>query len=232
MNTADAELWDWMRILMGDEVPPIFLLEVILRVVVIYLLLIVSMRIMGKRMSALISRNEMIAMISLAAAVGIPIQDPERGLLPAFIIAGVVMGVQRIVSTNTMKNPGFESLVVGSVGALASDGRLQLKNMQKSRVSRERMFTELRLKEVISLGRVQRAYLEANGSFTIYLHEDHEREGLCILPDWDKEYLQELKVVDGKFACGSCGNLTESQQKPRHECGHCGHNEWYKAVKA
>ncbi|WP_224997685.1 DUF421 domain-containing protein [Cesiribacter sp. SM1] len=232
MNTADAELWDWMRILIGDGVPPIFLLEVVLRIVVVYLLLIFSMRIMGKRMSALISRNEMIAMISLAAAVGIPIQDPERGLLPAFIIAGVVIGVQRIVSTNTMKNPGFESLVVGNVGSLAADGRLELVNMRKSRVTRERMLTEIRLKEVVSLGRVQRAYLEANGSFTIYLHEDHEREGLCILPGWDKEYLDELQVVDGKYACGSCGNMLESQKKPDEKCGHCGHNEWYKAVKA
>lgn len=62
MNSADAELWDWMRIFMGG-VPPIYLIEVVIRVFVIYLLLVVSMRIMGKRMSALISRNEMIAMV-------------------------------------------------------------------------------------------------------------------------------------------------------------------------
>src|SRR5690606_22034630 len=142
---------------------------------------------MGKRMSSLISRNEMIAMISLAAAIGIPIQDPERGLLPAFIIAGVVIGVQRWGSNKTLHDPEFERTVVGNIGALVKDGRLELVNMRKSRITKERMLTEFRLKEVISLGRVQGAYLEANGAFTIYLHEDHEREGLCILPDWDQE---------------------------------------------
>lgn len=231
MNSADAELWDWMRIFIGD-VPPIFMIEVVIRVFVLYLLLVVSMRIMGKRMSSMISRNEMIAMVALAAAIGLPMQDPENGLLPAFIIAGVVIGVQRIISTKTLSNPGFESLVVGSINALVKDGRLELKNMEKSKITRERILTEFRVKEVISLGRVQRAYLEANGSFTIYLHEDHAREGLCILPDWDKEYLQELTVLEDTWACGSCGNLTKSQEKPKDSCDHCGHKEWYKAVKA
>jgi uncharacterized membrane protein YcaP (DUF421 family) len=232
MNAAEAELWDWMRILFGDNVPAIFLLEVVLRVVIIYALLVLSMRIMGKRMSSLISRNEMIAMISLAAAIGIPIQDPERGLLPAFIIAAVVIGIQRFVSIKSLSSPGFEQMVVGNLGALVKDGRLELENMRKSRITRERMLTEFRVREVVSLGRVQRAFLEANGSFTIYLFEDHPREGLCILPDWDKEHLQELEVVDGTWACGSCGNLVNSQQEPKENCDHCGHKAWYKAIKA
>jgi uncharacterized membrane protein YcaP (DUF421 family) len=232
MNAAEAELWDWMRILFGDEVPPIFLLEILLRIIVIYLLLVASMRIMGKRMSSIISRNEMIAMISLAAAIGVPIQDPERGLLPAFIIAAVVIGMQRIISVQSLGNPGFETTVVGDINALVKDGRLELKNMQNSRVTRERILTEFRVREVINLGRVQRAFLEANGAFTIFLFEDHEVEGLCILPDWDKDYLQELTVLEGTFACGSCGNLVKSEKEPEQECDHCGHKEWFKAIRS
>ncbi|MCC9167701.1 DUF421 domain-containing protein [Pontibacter harenae] len=232
MNSTDAELWDWMRILLGSS-PPIFLIEVIIRVSFIYLLLMVSMRIMGKRMSALISRNEMIAMVSLAAAVGLPMQDPNQGLIPAVIVAIIVIGVQRIISTNTMKSAKFESLVVGSINALAQDGCLQLKNMERSKITRERLLTEFRNKEVTNLGKVQRAYLEANGSFTIYLYdEDEEREGLCILPDWDKEFLHELTVTDDFFACGSCGNVVQSQNKPEQTCDNCGHKEWFKAIRA
>jgi uncharacterized membrane protein YcaP (DUF421 family) len=232
MNAAEAELWDWMRILFGDEVPPNFLLEILLRIIVIYLLLVASMRIMGKRMSSIISRNEMIAMISLAAAIGVPIQDPERGLLPAFIIAAVVIGMQRIISVQSLGNPGFETTVVGDINSLAKDGRLELKNMQNSRVTRERILTEFRVREVINLGRVQRAFLEANGAFTVFLFEDHEVEGLCILPDWDKDYLQELTVLEGTFACGSCGNLVKSEKEPEHECDHCSHKEWFKAIRS
>lgn len=231
MNTADAELWDWMRILFGD-VPPIFLLEVIIRIIVVYVLLIISMRMMGKRMSAMISRNEMIAMVSLAAAIGIPIQDPERGLLPAFIIAGVVIGVQRLVSTYTMKSARFEALVVGNTGPLVRDGRLLLNNMAKSKVSRERMLTEFRTMSLTNLGKVQRVFMEANGSLAVYLFDDEERKGLCIIPEWDKEFLEEIDVADGTYACGGCGNIQESPHKPKNKCDKCEQVQWYGAIKS
>lgn len=232
MNSADAELWDWMRILVGD-VPPIFLLEVVFRVIVIYLILIVSMRMMGKRMSAMLSRNEMIAMVSLAAAVGIPIQDPERGMLPAVIIAGVVIGVQRIVSYNTMKSPKFESTMVGNTGPLVIDGRLQLDNMKKSKISRERMLTEFRVQEVYNLGKIQRVFMEANGSLSVYQFEEGtECDGLCILPSWDKEFLDEMKESKNRYACGGCGHVTESNEKPRENCKFCGQVQWFGAIKS
>ena len=232
MNTTDAELWDWTRIILGG-VPPIFLVEVIIRVVVLYLLLIVSMRIMGKRMSAIISRNEMIAMVSLAAAVGLPMQDPARGLLPPIIIAGVVIGVQRIISTRTLGNPEFESTVVGSIKDLAQDGRLELENMKKTRVPRERLVTEFRTRGVYNLGKVQRAYLEANGAFTVFFFEEEdEREGLCILPEWDKDFHKDLAVAEGSFCCGSCGNVVKSQKEPENDCEHCGFSQWHPAIKS
>lgn len=232
MNSTDAQLWDWWRILIG-EVPAIFLLEVVLRVIIIYLILIVSMRIMGKRMSAMISRNEMIAMVSLAAAVGIPIQDPQNGMLPAVLIALVVIGIQRFVSTRTMKNPKFESTVVGSTGPLVEDGQLVLENMRKSKISRERMLTEFRVQEVSNLGRIQRTFLEANGAFSIYQFEEGtERDGLCILPSWDKEFLQEMEVSKDKYACGGCGNVIKTEEKPRQHCENCGQKQWFEAIKS
>lgn len=182
-------------------------------------------------MSAMIGRNKMIAMVSLAAAIGIPVQDPARGL-PAFIIAGVVIGVQRIISTRTVHNPGFEEMVMGKINPLVKDVRLELDNMNKSRISRERTVTEFRTRGIFHLGKVQRAYLEANGNFTIYKFEDEEREGLCILPDWDKDFLEEMNVQDDTFACGSCGNLEKSEKKPEENCGHCGHKQWFKAIKS
>lgn len=232
MNAADAELWDWMRILLGD-VPWSFLIEVLIRVTVIYLLLVVSMRIMGKRMSSMISRNEMIAMVSLAAAIGLPMQDPSQGLLPAFIVAAVIIGFQRFISTKTLGNPKFESLVIDSINALAQDGRLELKNMADSKISRERLLTEFRVKSVSNLGKVQRAFLEANGAFTIYLYEDEEEhEGLCILPAWDKDFLQEMTVARGAYACGGCGNVVKSQKEPEYTCEHCGQKQWYEAIRS
>jgi uncharacterized membrane protein YcaP (DUF421 family) len=49
-------------------------------------------------MASQLSRNELVAISSLAASIGIPIQIPERGLLPAVLVAVIVVMAQRIVS--------------------------------------------------------------------------------------------------------------------------------------
>ena len=97
MKPEDIKLTDWMRIVMG-EVPWDFLLEEVLRLAFLYALILFSMRLMGKRMAGQLSRNEMAALVALAATVGIPMQVPDRGMLPALVVALVIIGVQRWVA--------------------------------------------------------------------------------------------------------------------------------------
>jgi len=94
MKPEEIKFGDWMRVFVG-EVPASFYLEIIIRMAVVYALLIVSMRLLGKRMASQLTRNELAAMVSLAAAIGVPILAPDRGILPAIIIAIVVIAVTR-----------------------------------------------------------------------------------------------------------------------------------------
>ena len=106
MKSEDIHLGDLHRILFGD-VPGSFFIEVSLRTVIIYAILMISMRLMGKRMEASLGRIEMISMVALAAAIGIPLQSPDRGLLPAIIIAAVVVFIQKLVAKKSMNNEKF-----------------------------------------------------------------------------------------------------------------------------
>src|ERR1700710_2654351 len=120
MKKEQIHLSDWQRILMG-EVPAVFYIELIIRALLIYLILMVSMRAMGKRMSAHLSRNELAALVSLAAAVGVPMMAPNRGILPAMVIAVVVIGIQRIIADRAAKNQSFEKISQGNVSVLIAD---------------------------------------------------------------------------------------------------------------
>src|SRR5881275_1897303 len=108
MKPDEITLSDWQRMLFG-EVPPAFFLEVMIRTVIIFLLLIVSMRLFGKRMSAQINRIEMVSLFTLAAAIGVPLQVPDRGLLPAFVIAIVVIVLGRSIAKLAMHSERFEA---------------------------------------------------------------------------------------------------------------------------
>src|SRR5687768_1016937 len=131
MKPEDIKLWDWQRIMIG-EVPGPFLLEVVLRILIVYIILMVSMRLLGKRMAAQLSRNELAAMVSLAAAIGVPILAPDRGILPPIIIAIVVVSVSRFISRFAAKSQKIESLTQGSIDTLVKDGVLQLEALTKT----------------------------------------------------------------------------------------------------
>src|SRR5687768_9601717 len=112
MNKDDIKLTDWLRIIMGDS-PAMFLIEIIFRVVLIYAILLIGMRLMGNRMAASITRIEQASIVTLAAAIGVPIQTPERGILPAFIIALVVVLCGKIIASKSVKSERFERIAQG-----------------------------------------------------------------------------------------------------------------------
>src|SRR5881296_1334450 len=106
MNPEDIKLSDWQRIVVG-EAPPSFYIELVIRAFIVFVLLCVSMRLLGRRMAAQLNRIEMIALFSLAAAIGVPLQAPDRGLLPAFVIAAVVIALGRLVALISFNSQKF-----------------------------------------------------------------------------------------------------------------------------
>lgn len=229
MKKEEIHINDWVRVLIG-EVPGIFYIELIIRAALIYLLLMLSMRFMGKRMSGLLSRNEMVAMVSLAAAVGIPLTSPDRGILPAVIIAMVVIYIERWISAKAFNNQDFEQYALGDIDVLISDAVIDLKVMQKVRISRERLMAQLRSSGIKQMGSVKRFYLESNGFFTL-IENKEPNEGLIILPSWDKDFCARLTISEHQMACEICGWLKVKPFDENTKCPHCGNVKWTIAVK-
>jgi len=231
MNHApdDTHLDQWSRILLG-EIPPGFLLEVLFRLIVIYLILMVSMRLLGKRMASQLSRNDMAAMVSLAAAIGVPIISPDRGLLPAVIIALVVVVISRTIAVKSSRNQKIETLTQGSIDALVRDSVLDMHSMIHTRISRERIMAELRSHGIKHLGEVKRLYLEANGSFSL-LRFGNPQPGLPVIPDADPGFLHELQS-SGALVCHTCGMKKDMAKFPDDRCSNCHDHFWVDAVEA
>jgi len=229
MKKEEIHITDWWRILIG-EVPAGFYLEMVLRAAIVYLLLMLAMRFMGKRMSGLLSRNELVAMVSLAAAVGTPLTSADRGIIPAVIIAAVVVYIERWISGKAFRNEKFERYAIGKLDILVSDAVIDLETLKKVRISRERLMAQLRGSGIKQLGSVKRFYLEASGSFTLIENEE-PNEGLLILPGWDKEFCERLTPSQTQIACGTCGLLQPKATNRELKCPHCGQIAWTVAVK-
>lgn len=229
MKKEDIHLYDWHRILIG-EVPVIFYVEILIRAAAIYLLLVLTMRMMGRRMASQLSRNEMAAMISMAAAIGVPILDAHRGLLPAYIIGAVVVSTQRIVSYWAAKNQRFEAISQGDRSALIENSVIQLENMKGARITRELLFAQLRSSGLFHLGQVKRLYIEANGAFTL-IEEPKPQPGLSVLPEWDTDFVNQQEEAPDQYVCHQCGNTQSTTNTKADTCANCGHKKWVPALK-
>ncbi len=227
MKKEDIQFWDLARWFVGD-VPGSFYIELVIRGVVVYLILIVSMRLLGKRMSAQLSRNEIAAMSCLAAAIGIPIQSPERGLLPMFVIAIVVIWIGRTIAKYSYKSQKFEYISQGNLDILVQDSMMYLDRMKQVRISRDQLCAQLRSSSIRHLGEVKRLYIEANGNFTL-IKNDEPEPGLSVLPQWDKEFVEQVLRPTNTKVCKSCGNKQEATNK-ENGCSNCGNKDWVTAV--
>src|SRR5438874_3764069 len=97
MKKDEIHLEDIKRILFG-QAPPEFLLETFIRTLIIYIVLLLVIRWLGKRMSGQLTIMEMTVMLTLGAIVAVPMQMPDRGLLQGILILLCVAGLQRGVS--------------------------------------------------------------------------------------------------------------------------------------
>jgi uncharacterized membrane protein YcaP (DUF421 family) len=227
MKEEEIKLNDWERIFLG-EVPPEFFIEVIIRMTFLYLLLIFSMRLLGHRMASQLSRNEIAALVSLAAAIGVPILAPDRGLVPALVIALVVVTISKLLALGSYKSQKVESVVQGKLDTLVKDAVLNIPAMTKTRITRERIMAQLRSEKIKHLGEVQRLYLEANGNFTL-VRTDQPKPGLTVLPETDPSFIRELKP-NGVLVCYACGLSNQSSNKGE-ECPNCKNNKWVVSVE-
>jgi uncharacterized membrane protein YcaP (DUF421 family) len=114
---------------------------------------------------------------------------------------------------------------------LVKDGVMLLKTMRRVRISRERLFAQLRSENLDHLGRVKRVYMEANGTFTL-VPEEEKTPGLLVLPDWDKSFINEKLTWTDLLICKECGEKKpeNARNKEHVKCKNCGADEWTKAV--
>ncbi|UEG55001.1 DUF421 domain-containing protein [Mucilaginibacter daejeonensis] len=227
MKKEDIKLWDIDRILFGQE-GPAFLLEVLARTFLTYIILLFIVRWLGKRMSGQLSVLEMAVMLTLGAIVSVGMQIPDRGVLLSAAVLLFILTFQRGLAWLGFKSRKVENLTHGTLDILVMDGIMQLEAMKRCSISRQQLFAHLRTKNITNLGAVKRVYLEASGLFSIYCAED-ERPGLPLYPPIDEKILNG-RLNDELVSCTHCG-LTCAKEPHQPHCQDCEANEWTAAIR-
>lgn len=228
MKKEEIHLSDFERILFGNA-PAEFLVEVLARTLVVYGILLLILRLMGKRMDGQISIIEMAVMIVLGAILGAGTQIPDRGVLVAAAALFCVLVFQRGLNWLNIKSSKMENITNGALNILVKDGILQLQEMKTARVTRQNLFASLRSQQIFNLGKVSRVYFEGCGLINVY-EEPSERPGLPVLPANESEFIKaKTRVAQDHIACKNCGWVSGAREKDRN-CRNCDKKEWVQAI--
>src|SRR5688500_16747803 len=118
---------DWTKLLLGEEDWP-FLLEIAIRTFAMYIIILIGLRLLGKRGVGQLSVFELVVIISLGSAAGDPMFYKEVGMLIPVVIFTIIVSSYRLTTYLTAKSSDFDTLVEGKATYLIRDGEFSIGN--------------------------------------------------------------------------------------------------------
>jgi len=155
--------FDWQRMFIGLQ-PPLYFLEIVVRVILIYTFTIIALRYMGKRGQRQMSPFELVLVIALGSATGDTMFYPEVPILYAWLIILVMVGLDRLLSELQFRHKDVNTFLEGQPRLMIKDGEILEDNLRKEQLRRDELLALLREQEVADLGEIQYAFLEQTGN--------------------------------------------------------------------
>ncbi len=139
-----------------------------IRTILLYLALIFSVRLMGKRQIGQLEPAEFVVTMLLANLASIPMQDGAiplySGLLPILTVLAMELSLSGLV----LRSVRFRKFLCGKPVILIDNGRICQENLRKTRVTLDELTGHLRQKDVLDIASVQYAILETDGNLSVF----------------------------------------------------------------
>jgi uncharacterized membrane protein YcaP (DUF421 family) len=218
----------WKEFLLGGESWN-FLPETMLRTFIMFIVILISLRILGKRGVKQLSIFELVVIIGLGSAAGDPMLYKDVGIIPAMIVFTLIVGLYSLVTYFIGKNKKFELLIEGKPVCLIKEGAFSIKNFEKEALGADEFFSELRMQSVSQLGQVEEAIEESSGSISIFYYPDEEvKYGLPIMPG-SLDNSQDKILETDYYSCIFCGYTEKLMLSAKHICPTCKKYKWVKS---
>ncbi len=146
---------------------PIPLVEKILRPVVVYLVLIVLLRLFGKRELAQLNPFDLVVLLSLSNTVQNAIIGDDNSITGGVIGAFSLLAINWVVVRILFRSPKLNRALEGKAAVLIRDGHIDRKALEREALTREELVEVVHRQGFEHVHDVQRCELEPNGTFYI-----------------------------------------------------------------
>lgn len=148
------------------------MLLVLVRTVILYFLVLLTIRIMGKSELSEMSPFQLVIIFMIAELAAIPIESPSVPLINGIAAIFALMFLQTLLSTISIKCEWFKNFINGKPSILVDQGVINQKELRDLRITLNDLMEQLRIKNISSLADVEYAIMESNGELSVIIKPD------------------------------------------------------------
>ncbi len=176
------------------------------RSVILYFVVIIAIRLMGKRQIGQLQPSELVITILISEVAAIPIQDNSLPLITAIIPVMVLICLEIILSVISMKSIVIRNAFSGKAVTVIENGKINIKKMKSLRFTTDDLIAALRQQDVFDIDEVDTAIVETNGSLSVLKKAEHQTVTAHILSIPTQEQgVPQVLIADGKIVKENIG---------------------------
>lgn len=176
------------------------MINTFIRVSILYLLVLIIMRLMGKREIGQMQPFELVIAIMIADLASIPMSDVGVPIFNGIIPILALLVFQLVISFINIKSIKLRGIICGKPSILIYRGKVDEKELIKEKITINELEERLRQNDIFSIGDVEYAILETNGQLSVIQKPEKRNtiaEDFNIIPDY--EGIPYDLVLDGKI---------------------------------
>lgn len=176
------------------------MIELILKTLLIYFSLTLTMRLLGKRQLGELETGELVITFLLSEIASLPITEPTLPLRRTLIPILTLVCIELAISTLMVRIPFVKRLFTARPSVIITRGRIDVREMRRVRLTPEELIVQLRQNGIFDIREVDYAIIEGNGKMSVIPKERHRQpdKSELQLPDRDRGAMH-IIVSDGKI---------------------------------
>jgi uncharacterized membrane protein YcaP (DUF421 family) len=178
---------------------------ILFRTVLLYLLILLIFRLMGKREIGELSILDLVVYIMIAEMASLAIENTKDPLVNTLLPISVLVIIQITLAMLSLKSKKFRDIVDGKPTIIINDGKIDEKAMRSQRYNFDDLLLQLREKDVGDIADVEYAILEPSGTLSIFQKNQGEQEG-----QQDSSSLALPLIIDGEVQEDNLGMIDKS----------------------
>ena len=139
---------------------------VLIRTIFLYFLVILVMRLMGKRQIGELQPYEFVITIMISDLAALPMQDTRLPLILDIIPIITLLFIKTILTQLQLKSQFTRKILEGEPCILVCKGKINYKALKKQQINLDELMEELRLAGYFDLNEIEYAILENNGQLS------------------------------------------------------------------